>query len=69
MPQPINTAPKDGTDIWVLTQTADYAVDPGWACWKGTHWRWSNTDALCEPPPTQWLPIMSNPPPVFNTRS
>lgn len=64
MREPINTAPKDGTDIWVLTHNA-YPADGGWACWKGTHWRWSNTDTLCDPPPSEWLPIVSNPPHVI----
>lgn len=57
--QPIDTAPKDSTEIWL---GATGRVIIGWWSSKGS-WRSSWTDDPLQWQPTHWLPFLIPEPP------
>lgn len=58
--QPIETAPKDGTQIIIAVAGDEY--EPGWAWWSALRRAWfiPNTSIAYQMEPTHWMPL---PPP------
>ena len=58
--QPIETAPKDGTQIIIAVAGDEY--EPSWAWWSDRHRAWfiPHTSIAYQMEPTHWMPL---PPP------
>lgn len=56
--RPIETAPKDGTDVLVLWDRGGTMQVA--SCWEGT-WTDANDDELIVSPPTHWMPLPEPP--------
>lgn len=64
--QPIETAPKDGTNILVFTPKGKAragvvcGIHCGW--WTTLFDEWTTSDGDCEMDPTHWMPLPEPPP-------
>ena len=65
--QPIETAPKDGRDLWLYTENdypaqfvCSFVDDP----LAGAYWKYAEelvNNVLCEASPTHWMPLPDPP--------
>lgn len=58
--RPIETAPKDGTEILVWLSWGDYEI----TLWENDRWTWEDR-LSSQPEPTHWMPLP--PPPDAST--
>ena len=61
--RPIETAPKDGTQIIIAVADADDEFEPGWAFWseRFNNWMIPTTARGYEMYPTHWMPMPEPP--------